>query len=232
MKMRKSSWLTVVAVMGTAWAGFGQGTFQNLDFETAALHVSPTPLGGGGGPIDPAAAFFGWVIGGSGSGAFQTATLYNDVSIGGSAVTLVGPAFPNGTGYNSLQGSYTALLQRSFGGAYSVFMGQTGQIPQDARSLFFMGSSDFVVTFAGQQIPLVQLGSGAEYTLLGGDIFAFRGQAGELRFTVPAAPGVLYGGGLLDDIQFSGQPIPEPCAFTFAALAVLLFGWRQYGSTR
>jgi hypothetical protein len=74
------------------------------------------------------------------------------------------------------------------------------------------------VTFAGQPIPLVALGSTSIYTIFGGDISIFANQAGELLF---------QGGGLLDAIQFSNLPIPEPSVFGLSTLGALLLGWRS-----
>jgi hypothetical protein len=76
----------------------------------------------------------------------------------------------------------------------------------------------FTVTFAGQQIPVIMLGSTSTATILGGDIASFAGQTGELRF---------QGGGELDNIQFSNSPVPEPGVFGLTALGALLLGWRS-----
>ena len=69
------------------------------------------------------------------------------------------------------------------------------------------------MTFSGQVIPLTQVGSGPNYSILGGDISAFAGQNGELRFTA--------GSGVLDNIQFSPIAIPEPSTVSLVALAGL-----------
>jgi hypothetical protein len=80
----------------------------------------------------------------------------------------------------------------------------------------FYGTGAYTVTFAGQPIPLVALGSTSTYTIFGGDISTFANQTGEL---------LLQGGGLLDAIQFSSQRTPEPSIFGLFTLGALLVGW-------
>jgi hypothetical protein len=77
------------------------------------------------------------------------------------------------------------------------------------------------VTFAGQEIPLFQVGSGVNYVIMGGDVSRFAATAGELRFT--ALPQYY---GMLDNIQFSPLPIPEPGAWGLLAVGVGLLVWR------
>ena len=132
---------------------------------------------------------------------------YNTVGIGGAVIS-----FHDSTSiFPPIQGSYSVRLQPSSGGPpTSVAISQTGLIPQGAQSLqFFSLASAFQVTFAGQAIPLVRIAANPRYDILGGDISGFSGMSGELRFT---------GGGVLDNIYFSDQAIPEPnvaslCAF-------------------
>src|SRR5450432_2003607 len=84
-------------------SGHTQG-FVNSDFEDAT--ITPTPIGGSTYPADPTQAFPSWTIGGSG-----TVVMYNTVSIGSPAVSLMGPDFPNFVNYTPLQSSYSVLLQ-------------------------------------------------------------------------------------------------------------------------
>jgi len=78
------------------------------------------------------------------------------------------------------------------------------------------------LSFAGQQIPLFALGTGPNYTILGGDISAFAGQTGQLQF---------IGNALLDNIFFSPTQIPEPNTLAFAALGAALFGLYSFRRT-
>ncbi len=176
------------------YRGYSQGTFVNLGFENPVLPLTPVnsevPITNG---------LPGWV--GYIAGDQVDHVLYNTVSIGAAAISLQGP----GSLAPVLEGNYSAILQCSFGGLNSAAIGQTGQIPLDAQSLVFFEQNfgSLNVTFAGQPISLVRLGSGANYDIIGGDISAFAGQTGELRFiTAPNSSGVL------DYIQFSNQVVP------------------------
>jgi hypothetical protein len=140
---------------------------------------------------------------------------HNDVSLGAEEVTIYGPQWFSD---QVLEGSYTVSLQPSMvGPTITAAIGQTGRIPQAAESVRFYGNGAYVVTFGGQQIPVVALGTTSTYTIFGGDISSFANQTGELRFT---------GVGLLDAIQFSNLPTPEPSGFGLSALGALVLGWR------
>jgi hypothetical protein len=102
-------------------------------------------------------------------------------------------------------------------------IGQTAQIPESSLSFTFFASSDsgFQVTFGGQNIPLVEYESTANYNIWGGDISAFAGESKELLFT---------GGGILDNIIFSTSPVPEPGTGGLILCGAVLFGfgrWRK-----
>ena len=147
--------------------------------------------------------------------------VHNNISLGGAAVAIEGPYW-----YTSeiLEGRYTVVLQHSTAGPpMAAAIGQTGQVPQDAESLTFYGRGGFTVTFAGQPIPLLAVGSTSAYTIFEGDIAAFANQTGELLF---------QGGGWLDAIQFSDQAIPEPSVLGLSALGALLLGWRALARRR
>jgi len=81
------------------------------------------------------------------------------------------------------------------------------------------------VTFGGQLLSLVELGTGPRYQVVGADISAFAGQTGELKFLMawPGTPGS-RNGSFLDNIEFS--TIPEPCALAVAGLGAALLALR------
>jgi hypothetical protein len=205
----------------------GQGAFQNLDFEEAT--IAPTPVGQYG-PLnaDPALAFPGWTMGPNGT-LNPNYTLYNNLTLGSVAQVLVGPDYPNAIHCDSLQGSYSALLQ--FGPSPELgtpALIQTGLVPSDARSINFLVSAthnDARVTLDGVNIPLVSIGGGR----LAGDVTAFAGHQAQLMFSTTS-----YGGSWLyfDDVQFSSQVIPEPRVVALSALGALLMGWRALGRRR
>lgn len=204
----------VAAAQGTS-----QSTFVNLDFEAA--NVPAVPVDQFGSDVLVSNGVPGWTVYIGGGQVFSM--LHNDMSLGAAEVAIYGPQwFPS----QILEGSYTVSLQPSTAGPpTTAAIGQTGQIPQGTESISFYGSGngDYVVTFDGQLIPLVMLGSTSTYTIFGGDISAFANQTGELLF---------QGGGLLDAIQFSDQAIPEPGVVGLSALGALLLGWRMLGRRR
>lgn len=125
------------------------------------------------------------------------------------------------------------LAAGEYNGIVPAALAQSGLVPADAESLrFSLGSlsfvSDFSVTFIGQEVPFYALSAGPNYTLYGGDISAFKGLTGELRFTETPIMSP-FSKAFLDDIFFSTQPIPEPSVFGLFALGALLFGWRWCG---
>jgi hypothetical protein len=189
-----------------------QGTFGNLNFESA----NPIPLVG--------SPYYPYAVASSNGIPSWTAyiganavdwLLLNTVSLGAAAISLQGP----GSGYPILQGSYSVFLQPQFGTGIPVpALAQTGLIPATAKSIRFYTDGLISVSFAGQDIPVAIIGSGSGYSIFGGDISALANLTGELRF---------QGGGTLDNIFFSNQPIPEPSALALFGLGALLFGYRS-----
>jgi len=194
-----------------------QGTFQNLDFESAVL--IPVP-GDPQGAVQFAPAFPSWL--GYINGVLQTKTIPNGVPIGNPGETpFIAIMTPPGLGW---QGSYAV----GFGAAMSgpnfipVALTQTGGIPSQAKSLQFLALYSPAVFVNGQQLSSVALGSGPSVsTLFGVDITGFAGQTVELRFQ--PSLGINY----LDGIQFSSQTIPEPSVPSLLGLGVLLLGCRS-----
>lgn len=198
-----------------------QGTFQDLNFESA----KPIPLIGS--PYYPYAVATSNAIPGWRSylGVNETfEVLYDTVTIGGAAATLQSST----SSYPAIAGNYSVALLSSVGvQPTTAAVAQTGQIPATAASLQFYGASFMQVTFAGQLLPLVELGTGPSYQIMGADISAFAGQTGELKFLVPhTGPIGVMTSSYLDNIVFSSQQIPEPSAISLFGLAALFAGWR------
>jgi PEP-CTERM motif len=192
-----------------------QGTFENLDFEDAT--IAPTPVGGSTYPADPAQAFPGWTVGGSG-----TVVMYNDLSIGAPAAVLMGPNFPNYAGYTPLQGSYSVLLQYFGIAGGPPTLSQTGLVPADAQSISVLvpsGENVFypaatVVTLNGINIPLVAIAGDR----IAGNISAFAGTVSQLTISTINSQAWLY----FDDIQFSSSAVPEPSTLALLGLCGFL----------
>jgi len=204
------------AVLSFSYSAFCQGTFGNLDFESANLPF--VPAGQFGADVPTTQGLPGWT---AYFGNTQIDTIsHNSMTLGvAPEVGIFGPAwFPS----QILQGSYSVFLAQSIAGQLTAAIAQNGTVPSSARSLTFFTSPNqvFVVTFSGQVIPLVQIGSGPNYVIEAGDISQFAGQTGELRFTA--------GSGILDNIQFSSSPIPEPTTGGLFVLGgLLLVGFRE-----
>jgi hypothetical protein len=189
-----------------------QGTFQNLDFESALIIPDPTS------PFYPnavavPAALPGWTA--YIAGPAYPDILYNDVTINAAAISIHDANSPF---VRVLQGSYSVALQANNPIA-TIFpaIGQVGTIPATAHSLQFYALGNPAVSFAGQQLGLVTLATTPTYSIFAADITAFEGQTGELRFSAPT---------VLDNITFSPSTIPEPGAIALSALTALLAGSR------
>jgi hypothetical protein len=189
------------------WHASAQGTFQNLNFEAANVPLVPTNQFGA--DVATSNGIPGWTayIGGSP----VTTILHNNEYLGNADVAILGPQW---YGPQILQGRYTVQLKPSSAGPpTSTAIGQTGLVPMGAESLTFYGDGAYDVTFGGQEIPLVTLATTPNYSILGGDISAFDNQIGELR---------IQGGGLVDNIVFSTQSIPEPSVVSLAVVAAAI----------
>jgi hypothetical protein len=214
--------------------GYAQG-FVNLGFETTT--ITSTNFGGGTRYVATVPGWSWSPLGNFVNGDTNTVA-YNDIALDAPAVTLQGTN--SQFGYPAIQGQYSILLQ---GGSFAVpstsyaAIWQTGQIPVTAESLMYWGGRGsfngqsqgaLQVSFNGQSLTPVAISTTANYTVWGIDISAYAGQTGELRFTKPWLPTNDSDGVLLDNIQFSSSPIPEPSAFSLCGVSLLLFlGIRQ-----
>lgn len=186
-------------------------TFVNLGFESTTISTVHYPGGD-----RYFATLPGWSYYGIPSEGGPGTVNYNTIALDAAAVTLHGTSSLSAP---AIQGSYSVLLQGGTiagGMAYrtngaSVF--QTGQIPASSLSLIYLGGGAVRVSFNGQALSRVVLGSTASYTIWGLDVSAYAGQSGELRFTAPWLTA-----GVLDGIQFSSTAIPEPSGFALLSL--------------
>lgn len=211
-------WLSFIcATFVTARA---QGTFQDLDFESANL--SPIPSSQYGGFVPITGALPGWT-GYLGTNQ-ATQVLQNDLTLGNASIDILGPDWSYG---GIIEGQYTLVLQPGQGSSsqnVGASVSQTALVPADTQSLQFkaQSSSAFSVSLGGQDLSLVPLGTGANYTLYGADISAFAGQTETLTITALAAPNTTEN---FDSIVFSPNSIvPEPSISGFLALGGLFLG--------
>ena len=231
MKIGSTISILLLAICQNGWAQ----DFLNLNFE-AANPSGYVP----GNNLPTSAAFPSWTAYYSGAGGTNLAsTVYYDrVSAGGAAIFLEDTNAPAGGGPLPIQGNYSVLLQGANsiynppGQQYSASIGQTGTIPNTAKTLTFWGNipGGLQITFNGQPLSFIDISNTLNYAIWRADISAYAGQTGQLLFT---APGGLpnTSGGELDNIQFSSLPIPEPSALALAALGALTLGY-HYRRTR
>jgi hypothetical protein len=203
----------------------GQGTFQNLNFESATL--SSVPPGEGGGDVSISAALPGWT---GYLGGVQTARVFqNEVSLGASSIDILGPQWNKAPGI--IDGNYSVYLQPGDNGT-TTSIAQSGTIPSGTQTLIFDAwqpplATPFSVSFSGDTLsPLVlfsgQSPSGQAYDVYGANVASFAGQTGQLEFTVFPNN---YNSLLLDDISFSSQAIPEPNPIVLTGIGGLIFAW-------
>jgi len=217
---RPASLVVGLALLLSAGGAYAQGTFQNLDFESATIVPDPSS------PFYPNAVIASSALPGWTAyiyGFPETSILYHTRVLSTANVTLFDP---NDVGDPTpLEGLYSVGLMGQVPGtspSQSAAIAQTGQVPDAARALtFFAQIGGLQITFNGQLIPYTGIGSGPNYTIWGCDVSAFAGQTGELRFTTLPNTSAL-----IDNIQFSDQSVPEPGVFGVSALGALLVGWR------
>ncbi len=200
-------------------------SFVNLDFEDSVITTSQPAwwFAGNTGAADVP----GWTeYSGYGDNIYSggSTLIYNNQTLDDSCVALFDTAYP----LPAVQGNYSIFL---YGGSIyadnpraGAAIGQTGQIPLGTKSITYWGTVDFNVTFDGQLLSFSAVSSKPNHTVYQADISAYAGQIGQLLFT---APWPNYQG-LLDNIQFSASPIPEPTSFGLFGLAGLLMTFRLW----
>jgi len=189
--------------------------FVNLDFEGASLAA----YGDGPAIVPTPDALPGWVA--YVNGIAQDEIFYNTVPLSLAEVTIQGPA----SEFTPISGHYTVWLwgeyRPSGGPGASASIGQTSEVPLSSQTLTLWGAIQGIqVTFNGQGLGFQVTGSVGDYSIYTADISALAGQTGELRFTAPVNQV-----GVIDNIQFSNIPIPEPGVLSLFALGLLGLGW-------
>lgn len=218
------------------WFARAQGTFQNLGFEAATLIPIPGDLYGS---VEFGSAFPGWTC--TVGGQPWNSVLFNNTFLDSSGISIIdsnGQVFASGTNVRVIAGRYSAVLQAGWllgspGWPADVTLSQSSLVPVSAESLRFRAYtklvSPFVVSLGGQQLPLVILDTSPGYTVYGANIHAWQGQHAGLDFTISAQrPHIDNSYVLLDAIQFSTQPIPEPAVGTFLGVTALVFTRRLF----
>jgi hypothetical protein len=224
--------LLSLAIWASSVLARGQGSFQNLGFESATL----VPDGSGRGD-QFAPAFPGWS--GYIGGVQQTVAAYNSVPLDSSGISIIDRGFTLFGQYGSLiEGNYSAVLSAGVVNGLTdpedVTLSQTGLVPASAQSLWFKVQLNpslggfLQVTLGGEILSPVIMGFSTNYMVWAADVRSFAGQTAELDFTAHAQRP--HGGNnyaFLDSIEFSGQVIPEPNVLGLLAVgAAVLSGVR------
>ncbi len=218
----------LVAVLA-ALPARAQGTFQNLNFESANLS-NPSGIFN---EVPIANALPDWSA--SIGGVPVTEVWANDYSLGTATIDVLGPGW-NEVNPGIIDGSYTVYLQALFSGdeqQVNVSIEQNGTIPGNAESLQYSATSPLSVSFAGISLSSVQLSawetpSGLSYNVYGINIAPYADQTRQLEFTA-LFPNQVE----LDDITFSTTGLaPEPRVVAMTAIGGLLFGARKWFGRR
>src|SRR5688572_32833103 len=119
---------TVMALSGlVALSAFGQGTFQNLDFENAVI----IPITGN--TVQFAPAFPSWT--GTLGSTSATQAFHNSLSLNGISDFVLLSTSPGSTAPPPFAGQFGIMLQSStLGAGLDAVLAQTALIPADARS--------------------------------------------------------------------------------------------------
>jgi hypothetical protein len=219
-------WATLLAAIPAQ----AQGTFQNLNFESANL--TPIPSGQDGGEVPISSALPGWS--GDIGDTPVTQVLQNNYTLGQAGIDIFGPNW-NSADPGIIDGNYTVFLQagQAPGGIATdnASLWQDGTIPANTESLVlkawsFRPNAPFSVSFNGNVLsPFAlstgQSASGQNYTLYGYNIAAYAGQTGQLELTAPF--GTTPSWVEFDDISFSTQTVPEPSPLALTGVGALLF---------
>lgn len=216
--------LNLAVMSGVQLTVHAQGSFLNLDFESATVIPIPGDMYG---RVEFAPAFPGWVgyIGTN----IETLALYNNVFLDSTGLGLQGV----GSGRN-ISENYSASIQSGYtlsGPPDQVIasLGQSGLVPAGSHSIQFqaLAFGPFQITLDGQILSLIPLFTTSSYTLYGADVTMFADRTAELRFTaLPKPTSPIISTLFLDSIVFSPDAVPEPSALGLFALGALLLGWR------
>ena len=208
-------------------------SFQNLKFEQA----NPFYIGNQDYPVVTiSSAVPDWTVYSTvdsyGDYSQQTTCFYGTISLGGTGLTLIGPATPSNEA-TAIDGHYSVFLQ-TYAPNNWVSISQTGLIPSGTQSLIFEATGGEVpflsVQIGTQTVPFSAIGSGANYTLFAANISAWAGDVEPLTFTA-------YSSGYpdsweLDDISFSPTAVPEPRTLALSGLGAMIFGARKWLARR
>jgi hypothetical protein len=161
-----------------------------------------------------------------------TQVLQNNATLGNASIDIWGP---NWSGM--IEGQYTVVLQPGRDPVapsqnVSASISQTATVPVTAQSLRFKAetSSGFAVSLGGQNLSVIPLGTGANYTLYGANIpLSDAGQIATLTITALAGPNTTES---FDSFLFSPSAVPEPGACSIVCLGFVLGAYKWFQRRR
>lgn len=169
----------------------GQGTFQDLDFESGNV---PPPTGGSFDWVSTASALPGWTAWANGT--------WTEVLLDWSGLVSYNYVSLEGSGEPVIDGNYSVFLYGT-----GTWISQTGTIPANDNYLTFSAyGAGMTVSFADHTLSPTYLSTGfnsndgVTFQRYYADISAFSGQTGPLTFTVTSQSNPAEIG--LDDIAF------------------------------
>ncbi len=210
------------ALVMIAAVSHAQGNFVNLGFESAT--VVPTLPGQFGGSVSALSAIPGWT---AFLGTTQLGEVFqNNLTLGNASIDILGPNWSFG---GLIDGQYTVVLQPGLGAgqAVSASISQSGLVPINTSSLQFKAivSSRFSIALGGQDLPLIPLQAGPNYTLYGANISQFAGHFEMLTITALAGPSGAPS--YFDSFVFSPSAVPEPSLIVLFGVGLLLLHSRS-----
>lgn len=234
--------ISILTIYSALYSAKAQGSFQNLNFESAT---------GLGSPQEPypnlvpaGSALPGWT---AYLGTVQVTQVgYNAPANSTASITLIGPTWNSSDTslfrIGIIDGDYSVDLQTGANplggepGLISASIEQNGTVPGNAESLQFeaLETTPLTVTFNGNVLSPIALSSavspdGLPYTLYGANISAWAGQTGELEFTADQVDENYV---VLDDITFSPNSVPEPTTLTLVLMGGVALAARRWRTKR
>lgn len=191
---------------------FAQIPLTNGDFEAATLIQYNNPF-----EVKSAEALPGWTVAFRGFPTPVPYINYNELALDSAIISIHDS---QSRYFTPLEGSYSLFLQGgNVANSPGASLSQSTAVPADARSIRFLGNPDnhLELSFNGQNLPFVGLGTAGSGMLYGADISGFAGVSGDIQFH--AAP--LIGGGLVDNVFFSSVAIPEPSELSLMGFSFL-----------